>query len=152
MEVLFKLALTIGMRRGELMGLKWQDIDMEHATLHVQRALTRMPTTMGGGYQEAEPKTEKSRRTIVLPDFAFDALRNHGGLSLCIMNGCAKQPVQSSFMQPYSGVHPPGRLRSKLVLQSEKAASPWLHLHIPRRRSYRFGPGHHESQRSSHLE
>jgi integrase len=32
---------------------------------------------MGGGYQEAEPKTEKSRRTIVLPDFALDALRNH---------------------------------------------------------------------------
>jgi integrase len=77
-EALFILAITTGMRRGEIAGLKWHDIDMEHATLHVQRALTRMPTTMGGGYQEAEPKTEKSRRTIVLPDFALDALRNHG--------------------------------------------------------------------------
>ena len=76
-EALFILAITTGMRRGEIAGLKWHDIDMEHATLHVQRALTRMPTTMGGGYQEAEPKTEKSRRTIALPDFAHDALKKH---------------------------------------------------------------------------
>ncbi|MFL5626880.1 MAG: tyrosine recombinase XerC [Ktedonobacteraceae bacterium] len=74
-EALFILAITTGMRRGEIAALKWHDIDMEHATLHVQRALTRMPTTMGGGYQETEPKTEKSRRTIALPDFAVDALR-----------------------------------------------------------------------------
>ena len=47
------------------------------STLHVQRALTRMPTEMGGGYQEAEPKTDKSRRTIALPNFAVDALRKH---------------------------------------------------------------------------
>lgn len=65
------------MRRGEIAGLKWQDIDMEYATLHVQRSLTRVPTTMGGGYREAEPKTDKSRRSIVLPDFACDALKKH---------------------------------------------------------------------------
>jgi len=76
-EALFILALTTGMRRGEIAGLKWHDIDIEHATLHVQRGLTRVPTTMGGGYQEAEPKTEKSRRTVALPDFAVDALRKH---------------------------------------------------------------------------
>src|SRR5437868_8360042 len=65
------------MRRGEIAGLKWQDIDMKRATLHVQRSLTRVPTTMGGGYQEAKPKTEKSRRSIVLPDFACAALKKH---------------------------------------------------------------------------
>ena len=54
------------------------------------------------------------------------------------------------YMPLYSGVHPPGRLRSTLVLQSEKAASPSQRPHIPRRRSYRFGPGPHESQWSSH--
>ncbi len=76
-EVLFILAITTGMRRGEIAGLKWRDIDMEHATLHVQRALTRLPTTRGGGYEEAEPKTEKSRRAVALPDFVVDALRKH---------------------------------------------------------------------------
>src|SRR5437868_12809911 len=43
-EALFILAITTGMRRGEIAGLKWHDIDMEHAALHVQRALIRMPT------------------------------------------------------------------------------------------------------------
>src|SRR5439155_26289454 len=37
MEALFKLALATGMRRGELMGLKWQDIDFEKGRLHVRR-------------------------------------------------------------------------------------------------------------------
>src|SRR5436309_16070778 len=57
-----------------------EDMDTERATLHVQQSLTRVPTTMGGGYQEAEPKTEKSRRSIVLPDFARDALKKHYAL------------------------------------------------------------------------
>jgi integrase len=85
-EALFILAITTGMRRGEIAGLKWHDIDMEHATLHVQRALTRVPTTMGGGYQEAEPKTDKSRRTIALPNFAVDALRKHREHAVRITN------------------------------------------------------------------
>ena len=49
----------------------------EQGTLQVQRALTRVSTSMGGGYQEVEPKTEKSRRSIALPDFAIVALVKH---------------------------------------------------------------------------
>jgi integrase len=76
-EALFILAIATGMRRGEIAGLKWQDVDLESGTLRVQRALTRVPTSMGGGYQEAEPKTEGSRRSIILPDFAIRALKVH---------------------------------------------------------------------------
>jgi integrase len=76
-EALFILAIATGMRRGEIAGLKWQDVDLERGTLQVQRALTRVPTSMGGGYQEAEPKTERSRRSIILPDFAIRALKVH---------------------------------------------------------------------------
>lgn len=74
-EVLFILALSTGMRRGELLGLKWQDIDFERGVLQVRRALVRMPT--GQGYQEAEPKTAKSRRSIALTSFAIEALKRH---------------------------------------------------------------------------
>ncbi len=70
MEALFKLALATGMRRGELMGLKWQDIDFEKGTLQVRRVRSRVPSKMPGkGYVEAEPKTQKSRRTIVIASF-----------------------------------------------------------------------------------
>ena len=74
-EALFILALATGMRRGELLGLKWQDIHFEQSVLQVQRALTRMPT--GLGYKETEPKTRKSRRSIVLTAFAIEALKKH---------------------------------------------------------------------------
>ncbi len=74
-EALFILALATGMRRGELLGLKWQDINFVQGVLQVQRALTRMPT--GLGYKETEPKTRKSRRSIVLTAFAVEALKKH---------------------------------------------------------------------------
>lgn len=74
-EALFVLALMTGMRRGELLGLKWQDINLEGGFLQVRRALTRMPT--GQGYKETEPKTKSSRRRIVLVPLAVEALIKH---------------------------------------------------------------------------
>jgi len=53
-----ELGESAGMRRGELLGLKWQDINLDEGVLQVRRALTRMPT--GQGYQEIEPKTKVS--------------------------------------------------------------------------------------------
>jgi integrase len=80
-EALFVLALATGMRRGELLGLKWQDIDFTAGVLHVRRALSGLPTQMGRErgdlYIEAEPKTRSSRRSIALPHFAVEALKQH---------------------------------------------------------------------------
>lgn len=78
MEALFKLALATGMRRGELMGLKWQDVDFNTGMLQVRRILTRIPSKMEGkGFIESEPKTKSSRRSVVIASFALDALREH---------------------------------------------------------------------------
>jgi len=74
MEALFVLALTTGMRRGEVLALKWQDIDFAHNTLHVRRIFTRRP---GNRYIEAEPKTEKSRRSIALAPMVVELLKQH---------------------------------------------------------------------------
>lgn len=77
-EALFALALATGMRRGELMGLKWQDISFSTSTLQIRRILTRVPTKMPGkGYVEAEPKTQKSRRNVVIASFALELLKLH---------------------------------------------------------------------------
>lgn len=73
--------LATGMRRGELLGLKWQDINLDKGTLQVRRTLSRLPTQMGKDrgdlYIESEPKTKSSRRNIVLTGFALDALKQH---------------------------------------------------------------------------
>jgi integrase len=78
MEALFHLELATGMRRGEIMGLKWQDINFEKGLLRVQRILSRVPSKLPGkGYVEAEVKTAKSRRTIVVAPFALEMLKRH---------------------------------------------------------------------------
>lgn len=78
LEALFILALATGMRRGELLALKWQDLDLERGTLQVRRILTRIPSKLPGkGFEEAEPKTDKGRRSIVLPPFTVEALKGH---------------------------------------------------------------------------
>ncbi len=78
LEALFTLALATGMRRGELLALKWQDINFAVGTLQIRRILTRVPSKMPGkGYVETEPKTQKSRRSIVIAPFAVEALKQH---------------------------------------------------------------------------
>ncbi len=81
LEALIILALCTGMRRGELMGLKWQDLNFSTGTLQVRRILTRVPSKARQpgepAYVEAEPKTDKGRRSILLPSLAVEALKGH---------------------------------------------------------------------------
>lgn len=81
LETLFVLALATGMRRGEVLALKWQDINLAQGMLQVRRILSRVPTKLaqetGQHYIEAEPKTERSRRSILLAPLAVEALREH---------------------------------------------------------------------------
>ena len=68
---LFVTALATGMRQGELLGVRWQNIDLDAGTLRVSKSLQRIE----GEYQLLEPKTAKSRRMVVLPEIAKDVLR-----------------------------------------------------------------------------
>jgi integrase len=73
LEALYVLAVHTGMRQGEMLALRWQDVDIENAVLSVRRTLTRK----GGKIAFGEPKTKKSRRSIRLTPQAVDALRAH---------------------------------------------------------------------------
>jgi integrase len=74
LEALYVLALATGMRLGELLALRWRDVDLDGATLQVKATLHFTP---GGGYVFAEPKTDFSRRRIALSRIAVWALRAH---------------------------------------------------------------------------
>lgn len=69
-EALLATALATGMRFGELLGLRWGDVDLTGRTVHVQRQLQR-----DGTY--TEPKTAKGRRTIDLPATCVATLKEH---------------------------------------------------------------------------
>jgi integrase len=73
LEALYVLALNLGLRRGELLGLRWQDIDLDNARLRVMQAVQRVE----GRLQAAETKTERSRRTLSLPLSVVTSLRRH---------------------------------------------------------------------------
>jgi integrase len=73
-ETLYVLSLTVGLRMGEALGLRWSDIDLDTKTLRVSRRLQRVRD--GGGLVFSEPKNA-SRRTVDLPQRAVEALRSH---------------------------------------------------------------------------
>ncbi len=72
-EALYVLAVTTGMRQGELLGLRWEDVDLERGVLRVRHTLTRVRGKVFLG----EPKTPKSRRSVKLTATAVEALRAH---------------------------------------------------------------------------
>jgi integrase len=73
LEALYVLAVTTGLRQGELLGLKWEDVDLETGKLRVRRTLA----TAKGGPVLTAPKTKSSRRSIRLTQNAIEALRSH---------------------------------------------------------------------------
>jgi integrase len=74
LEGVLTLALATGMREGELLGLRWSDVDVEKGVLRVARTVTYIT---GYGFVEGEPKTAKSKRKIMLPPFVIDTLKRH---------------------------------------------------------------------------
>ena len=67
------LAVHTGMRQGELLALKWADVDLKSGRVSVRRTITKS----GGHLLLGEPKTAKSRRTITLTAGSLTALRAH---------------------------------------------------------------------------
>jgi integrase len=73
LEALYLVALGVGLRQGEILGLAWTDVDLDSATLTVRHALQRVE----GALVLVEPKSATSRRVTALPMVVRDALRAH---------------------------------------------------------------------------
>ena len=71
LEALYTLAVGIGLRRGELLGLTGQAVDLDEETLRVRRSLQRV----NGQLTLVDPKTARSQRTLPLPGLCVQALR-----------------------------------------------------------------------------
>jgi integrase len=74
LEALWHLALTTGMRRGELLGLRWRDVDFDAGALSVCRTLSRGSSSR---LEVGEPKTTAGRRRVALPASTVERLRRH---------------------------------------------------------------------------
>jgi integrase len=91
LEALFTVAVSLGLRQGEALGLRWCDVDFDGGTLRIRYALQRLkagnsptnsvqaPELKSKRYEFhlVEPKTKHSRRTIGIPKVTLSALANH---------------------------------------------------------------------------
>ena len=81
--VKFRLAvevlLFLGARRGEVVGLKWEDVDFEHCTVNIDKAILYLPDK---GIYEDTPKNETSNRVIKLPQSVMQKLQAYRKLQL----------------------------------------------------------------------
>jgi integrase len=73
LSMAFVLLATTGMRRGEVLGLRWEDVDLDGRALSIVQTLT----TVSNRVHIGPPKTGKSRRRVSLDTVTFDALRAH---------------------------------------------------------------------------
>lgn len=73
LEALYRVAVSLGLRQGEALGLQWDAVDLDHGQLTVSRALQRV----NGHLELVEPKTIKSSRPMTLPVAVTEALHQH---------------------------------------------------------------------------
>jgi integrase len=73
LEVLYRVALSLGLRKGEVLGLRWDDVDFAARMLRVTGAVQRQ----GGKLARTAPKSESSIRTLAVPDVLLTLLRAH---------------------------------------------------------------------------
>ncbi len=81
---LFILELSTGMRRGEILGLQWDDLDMNTGELKISRQVAML----NGKIHITEPKTKTSTRTIILPTYIVKMLKEY------------KKTINSKWMFP----------------------------------------------------
>ncbi|WP_164214448.1 site-specific integrase [Virgibacillus sp. YIM 98842] len=74
MVLMVKLALKTGMRKGELLGLRWEDVDFATNTIHVRHSLSY---TKEEGYQIKDTKTKNSNRKVAPPKKLMKELQKH---------------------------------------------------------------------------
>lgn len=127
-HALYVVAVSAGLRLGELLGLRWSDIDLDGARLVVQRTLQR---TRDAGLVFAEPKTGKSRRTVLLSKRAVQALREHRILQIQerLASGPAWQEQNLVFPNTTGGPADPGSTSAAFGATLKRLALPSIRFH-----------------------
>ena len=122
------LAVPTGLREGELLALRWEEMDLAAAVLRVSRTLTRN----GGKVSVGPPKRKNSRRTVGLTNDAVEALREHLTRQLEEMErvGSLYRPGGLVFANEVGGLVNPSNLRNRsLKALLERAGLPSIRFH-----------------------
>jgi integrase len=124
----FHLAITTGLRLGELLGVKWQDLNWEKSTIRIQRQLRRIPYE---GLKFQVPKTKHSKRTIKLGENTLELLRQQQQTFFTKMNvtGDAWNNFDLIFFDDDGTPIPPRRMQKSFKEVIAKANLPKIRFH-----------------------
>jgi integrase len=125
------LALTSGARRGELLALRWGDVDLNAGTIRIERSLEQTAT----GLKFKQPKTRHGRRMITLPAVAAETLQAHRKrqLELRLMLGQGKASTDTLVFSRYDGTPiPPNGLSRDWITFVRKHKLPRVSFHALR--------------------
>jgi integrase len=128
LEAPYLLAISTGLREGELLALRWGDVELVAAVLRVSRTLTRN----GGKVPIEPPKTKNSRRTVGLTNGAIEALRGYLTRQLDEMEtvGSLYRPGGLVFANEVSRIVNPSNLRNRsLKALLKRAELPAIRFH-----------------------
>ncbi|MDH2429289.1 tyrosine-type recombinase/integrase [Sphaerisporangium sp. TRM90804] len=127
LEAFWICALTLGLRRGELLGLRWEDIDFGKGLLAVRQSLQRAD----GSLQLVDPKTSRSRRAVPVPEPTLAALRKHKREQAAEQLAAGERWKSSGlvFASTIGTPIEPGNLSTRWRKTRAKAGLDWLRLH-----------------------
>lgn len=95
------ILLTTGLRRGELLAVRWRDLDLEVETMRVEQSLEQTK----GGMRFKSPKTKHGRRSVTLPAIAVAELRRHrkAQQEMRLQLGIGRLPDDVPVISTYDG-------------------------------------------------
>src|SRR5258708_549176 len=119
LEPILVLALTTGMRQGEILALRYEDIDFTHKLVHVRHTVAYVK---GVGMLEGTPKTKKSQATIALPGITLAALSQHRAAHPAV-------PSALIFCRPNGAYYTQSIVRWDFGRLLERAGLPHIRFH-----------------------
>jgi integrase len=125
------LGLSTGLRRGELLALRWRDIDLEGGTLRVEQAIEQTRA----GLRFKAPKTKHGRRTVSLPSSVVTELRRHRKeqQEQRLQLGMGKMPEDGLVLGRWNGAaDPPNAVTDRWRRAMAKLGLPPISLHALR--------------------
>jgi integrase len=126
-EPLFVLALATGLRRGELLGLRWADVDLSACVVVVRQTLQRTDQ----GLQFVPPKTHRSARPMPLSALALRALEQQWAQQARerLVAGELWEDLDLVFASSIGTPSEPRNVNRRFERLRETAGLSWLHLH-----------------------
>ncbi|MED1202574.1 tyrosine-type recombinase/integrase [Heyndrickxia acidicola] len=126
--IAYILAIFTGMRRGEILGLKWEDITFGNKKIHIKRSVSYVQNK---GLLVKEPKTSKSKRQISISEHVINQLKTHKEKQLFTKDNMGYKYEDNDFVITTENGKPinPRNLLRQFYEMMEKAQVPRISFH-----------------------